>query len=95
MPSMLSYSSCRADDARATMRESRDEAIEEGKEDTKKLREANRSATLRNPDSSHETHQLDIRSHLCNLLDLDHDQLVNLGELVLIVPHFGYVFVRS
>jgi hypothetical protein len=35
------------------------------------------------------THKLHIRAHLRDLLDLDHDQLVDLGEFVLIETHGG------
>lgn len=40
-------------------------------------------------DEHRATHQLYVRAHLGDLLDLDHDQLVDLGELVLIETHGG------
>lgn len=38
---------------------------------------------------AHDTHELDVGAHFGDLLDLDHDQLVDLGEFVLIVTHRG------
>ncbi len=45
-------------------------------------------------DGQYKAHQLNIGPHLGNLSDLDHDQFIDLGILLLIVPHVASVVHR-